>query len=490
MNYKVNENLGQTDCTTDNITHTKCGHVLSEYNSLTNNEPDQFVTPHNQISLNQLETENNVNTSSEARELTAQYETITTSLKTQYNQKMNELFADHGKFYEHDHLDTLNNTILYSLVNDLTETDVGSDAVPIEPYKQALYTYVRDKYRGYSEINRLLWITTILNNLDKQYEHELNAWIESVATDADDEPRYVDESRLIRTRIVSENSLIYGERLDLQALNARFDATHDRLRRALADSEYGRYRAIDTIVERAIQLYKREMDRDSEYWPGIRPDRLDEINDELMMEAVTRFSIDHSHMSLDTYTGLVRNKLQLAYDTVMSAPTGPAVDLHVKSVNIYMVERSIELTTKKYREIFDRILKLKYYTPSDLKCIHSILKFECIATLNYTERTFGLNCNIGADIVDNWLCRLPHVESAEGDGIGIDETPVAIDEEAVREFRQLVADIGRRLTDCQTIATKKRILYAKLKNCDEIVATDGQRVEEQRIELFKMIDTF
>ncbi|CAG2102566.1 unnamed protein product [Medioppia subpectinata] len=347
---------------------------------------------------------------------------------------MNELFADHGKFYEHDHLDTLNDTIIYSLVNELAETDVGSDAVPIEPYRQALDTYVRDKYRGYSEINRLLWITTILNNLDKQYEHELNAWIESVGTDADDEHRYVDESRLIRTRIVSENSLIYGERLDLQALNARFDATHDRIRRALVESPSGRHRAIDTIVERAIQLYKREMDRDSEYWPGIRPDRLDEINDELMMEAVTRFSTDHSHMSLDTYTGLVRNKLQLAYDTVMSAPSGPAVDLHVKSANIYLAERVIELTTKKYREIFDL--------------------------------------------------------SALADGIGIDETPVTINEESVREFLQLVADIGRRLTDCQTIATKKRILYAKLKDCDQIVATDGHRVDEQRLELFKMIDTF
>ncbi|CAG2102568.1 unnamed protein product [Medioppia subpectinata] len=331
IHYKVNKNLRQTDCTTDNITDTKCDHVLSKCNSLTNNEPDLFVTPHNQISLNQLETENNVNTSdisSVTPYLTARYETITTSLKTQYKQKMNELFADHGKFYEHDHLDTLNDTIIYSLVNDLTETDVGSNVVPIEPYKQSLYAYVRDKYRGYSEINRLLWITTILNNLDKQYEHELNAWIESVATDADDEHRYVDESLLIRTRIVSENSLIYSERLDLQALNARFDVTHDRIRRALADSKYGRYRAIDTIVERAEKLYQREMDRDPEYWPGIRPDRLDEINDELMMDAVTRFSTDHSHMSLDTYTKFVQNKLRLAYNTIMSAPTGPAVDLH------------------------------------------------------------------------------------------------------------------------------------------------------------------
>ncbi|CAG2102567.1 unnamed protein product [Medioppia subpectinata] len=80
------------------------------------------------------------------------------------------------------------------------------------------------------------------------------------------------------------------------------------------------------------------------------------------------------------------------------------------------------------------------------------------------------------------------IEGSAADDEKSFETPVDIHEESVREFRKLVADIGRRLTDCQTIATKKHKLWAKLGECEQIVATDGQRVDVQRTELLNMID--
>ncbi|CAG2101097.1 unnamed protein product [Medioppia subpectinata] len=266
---------------------------------------------------------------------------------------MNELFVDQNTFYGEEHLDTLSAGIINSLVNELLEADVGTEVVPIEPYRQALDTHLSDKYKSYSEFNRMRTfqdttaMTTVINNLNKLYEEALDAWIQ--CTDTEDKRRYLDESRLIRTRIVSENTAKYGHRLDLVDLNARFDTTEREMQDVFAEEVEDRRRAKAALVDRAMQWYNREIEKEYGDRPYIRPDRLDTIHEGLVTGAVARFTNDRGHIAMDEFKQLMDSKLKLAYDKVVdennkNAPTVPAIGIDLGTTNscvaYYMPGRS------------------------------------------------------------------------------------------------------------------------------------------------------
>ncbi|CAG2101386.1 unnamed protein product [Medioppia subpectinata] len=266
--------------------------------------------------------------------------------------QMNELFEIEDKFYPEDQLDTLSATILGTINNELTQADVGTEVVPFEPYRQALDTYVRDRYRGYSETNRMRAervatdMARTLNTLNQLYEKELKAWIDSI--DTEDRCEYLEESRLIRTRVVSENRPIYGERLDLLALNARFDDTEREMRDIFAMRQDDRRRAKAALVDRALLWYNSEMKRmygDQQY---IHPKRLGEIHEELVAKAVTRFEPARAHLPIDIFPEFMSETLRVPYNSLAdenyrNAPAVPAIGIDLGTTNscvaYYMPDR-------------------------------------------------------------------------------------------------------------------------------------------------------
>ncbi|CAG2101384.1 unnamed protein product [Medioppia subpectinata] len=67
-------------------------------------------------------------------------------------------------------------------------------------------------------------------------------------------------------------------------------------------------------------------------------------------------------------------------------------------------------------------------------------------------------------------------------------TAVAAD--AVQEFSQLCAAIRVRLETCGAIATKKRKIAEKLLDCEKCFKTDAKTLEEQKQQLFRLIDGY
>ncbi|CAG2101035.1 unnamed protein product [Medioppia subpectinata] len=359
-----------SDHTLGKIIDTKRDHTINLFDAFAADDPDQFAE-HKRRLLNQLESKENTfksNNSRAIQELITQYESVLTLLKTQYDQRMNELFIEQDKFYTEEHLDTLSATILSSLVNELTQADVDTEVVPIVPYRQALDTYVRDRYRGYKENNRHRTdqdksaMNTVLNNLNKLYEEALDAWIQCTdteerrrfldesrhirtpldawiqCTDTEERRRFLDESRHIRTRIVSENMPIYSHRLDLLELNAMFDTTEREMQDVFVEAVDDRHRLMTTLADRAMKWYNREMTTEYGDRPYIRLDRLGTIHEALVAGALARFQNDRGHISMDTYNELIRDKLKLTYDRVIdennrNCPTIPAIGIDLGTTN-------------------------------------------------------------------------------------------------------------------------------------------------------------
>ncbi|CAG2107059.1 unnamed protein product [Medioppia subpectinata] len=180
--------------------------------------------------------------------------------------KMNELFEDENKFYPNERLETLSADILRILADELTQADVATEVVPIESYRQSLDTYVRDRYRNYREINRLradndrTAMDVVSRNLTYLYEHALSDWIQ--LTDTVDRRLYMDESRLLRTRIVSENMPIYRHRLDLMDLNNMFDQTEREMLDVFDETVIHRHVMLNHLLDRVIEWYNREMEQE------------------------------------------------------------------------------------------------------------------------------------------------------------------------------------------------------------------------------------
>ncbi|CAG2104429.1 unnamed protein product, partial [Medioppia subpectinata] len=329
-----------SDHTLGKIIDTKKEFMINLFDAFAVQDTDQCAE-HKRRLLTQLESEEMLfksNNSRAVRELITQYESIITACKAQYDQKMNELFEDEDKFYPNETLDTLSADILSTLADELIQADVGTEVVPIEPYRQALDTYVRDKYRNYREINRRRAdndrsaMGVVLGNLTKLYEDALNDWIQ--LTDTEDRQLYLDESRHIRTRIVSENKSIYRQRLDLMELNALFDDMEREMLDVFAEEVEKRHTLLARLADKVIQWYFNEIDikyGDRRY---IRPDTLADIHESLVAAAVARFAIERGHITMDKFTEFIGKTLQPVYNKVVeknnqnaSALTAIGIDL-------------------------------------------------------------------------------------------------------------------------------------------------------------------
>ncbi|CAG2110012.1 unnamed protein product, partial [Medioppia subpectinata] len=334
-----------SDHTLGKIIDTKREHTVNLFDVFARDDPDLFAE-HKHRLLTQLKSEGNVfkcNNSRAIQELNTRYETITTSFMNKFDEKMNELFIDENKYYTEKHLDTLSATILAALVRELNQIDVGTELVPIEPYRQALTRHVKSKYSNYRQMNSKradqdkTVMTTVLNNLNKLYEEALDAWIQ--CTDTDDRQRFLDESRLIRTSIVSDNIPIYGQRLNLLELNALFDTTEHNMGYIFAQEVDARCTVKDDlVVNRAMQWYNREMTKEYGDRSYIRRDRLRTIHEKLLAVAADLFQKDQAHRTPDEFKELMADKLKTVYDMVVNennrnAPTVPAIGIDLGTTN-------------------------------------------------------------------------------------------------------------------------------------------------------------
>ncbi|CAG2101385.1 unnamed protein product [Medioppia subpectinata] len=152
-------------------------------------------------------------------------------------------------------------------------------------------------------------------------------------------------------------------------------------------------------------------------------------------------------------------------------------------------------------------LKTTYGSESDVdldKVDEYGLSYQCITGQRSILRELGVFSapNIS---VNNWhqsvTARVQSVGSASltpgpsrvasvPNAISAPPMAAAVAADAVQEFSQLCADIRVRLETCGAIATKRRKIAEKLLDCEKCFKTDAKKLEEQKQQLFRLIDGY
>ncbi|CAG2176039.1 unnamed protein product, partial [Oppiella nova] len=320
----INEHITPDDYISDHtfakIVDTKREHIVNRFDTFCAVETQLFDS-HKQRLLNQIQSESNVfiaNNNQHNHQLISTYDNCVAMLKSRYDQKMNDLYTDPAKYYDTEELEALSLSIQLDLQVTLDACDANTDVIPITPYKDSLDSYIRHKLQGLLMMNTqrrdhdMSAMETVMSNLVKEYEDELNAWIED-STDIDTREEFLRQTRDISARLIAENR--HNLRLDVRELKDRFQATVPDLIDIFAEHVDSRRVTEKLLADRIIQWYNQEMGREYDNTTFIIPERLEGIHRGLVDTALKKFKNQRGHITSDRYDELVRDILKTAYQT-------------------------------------------------------------------------------------------------------------------------------------------------------------------------------